>query len=404
MDDAEKDAAFLTLAGKRGLLSSQQGSELAAFQREEAAAGRPRAAAQAALEKGMLTEEQVLKAEQEVWIQSVPKRLGDYELVRLVGRGGMAAVFEATSVSLGKTVAVKALMPPFCESSNYLTRFRREAALAAKPTHPNTVQVFHYGQEGDIHFLVMEFVEGQSVTSLVKARGALSEHDALEIAIRVARSLDEAREYGIVHRDVKPSNIRVSKWGTVKLMDFGVAKLTGDLGDTGLRETITIGVVGTPHYMSTEQVRGARDLDFRTDMYSLGATLFYMLTGQTPYESAKPQEVMQSIASRAPREIRRRAPHLSESAYQIVERSMARERGDRFDSFAEMIGTMEAARDKASHAATKPIVPRESAEIESLVTHADAPPSWLRTVVAAGAVVAIGTLVLLTLRAGGCLR
>jgi len=228
----------------------------------------------------------------------------------------------------------------------------------------------------------MEYVEGQSVASMVRSRGRLDEVEALDIAIRVARSLAEAQEYGIVHRDVKPSNIKVSKWGVVKLMDFGVARLTGDLGDPSVKQTVTLGVVGTPTYMSPEQARGSRGVDFRTDMYSLGATLYHMLTGSAPYAGDTPQDVLGRIAEGPPTDIRERRADLSERTVDIVNRTMARRPEERFDSFAELIGAMEAARDHAAAAAKG----ASSAAPAGPAAGAD----WRRTFVVAGLVVLLG--------------
>ena len=350
----------------------------------------------AAIDKGFLSEQDAAKLDQEAWLLMLPKRLGDYQLVRLLGRGGMSAVFEARDVSLQKTVAVKVLMPQFAMNRTYLTRFRREAALAAKPTHPNTVQVFHYGQQDDVHFLVMEYVEGPSVASMVRSQGSMDETEALDIAIRVARSLGQANEYGIIHRDVKPANIKVSKWGSVKLMDFGVAKLKGSLTDTTSKGSITMGVVGTPNYMSPEQAQGLKDIDFRTDMYSLGATLYHMLSGVPPYEGLGPQDVLQQIASSPPRPIRSLRRDLGEFTCRTVERLMARSPQARFDSFAELIGAMEAARDQAAREDEPPVddtAPTEGFDV----------PNWPRTLAIAAAIVAVGILIFFGLNAlRGC--
>ena len=394
MTKSDKDAAFLRLARKRSALTKDQAREIAALQQQEADQGRARSAAELAIEGNYLSAEEVNTIEQDVWIQSMPARLGDYELVRLLGRGGMSAVFRARDVSVGKTVAVKVLLPQHAENATYLTRFRREAALAAKPSHPNTVQVFHYGVQDDTHFLVMEYVHGKSVASMVRSKGPLGEVEALDIAIRVARSLAEAHEYGVVHRDVKPSNIRVSKWGGVKLMDFGIAKLTGQLGHPSLKNPVTLGVIGTPNYMSPEQARGSRKVDHRTDMYSLGATLYHMLTGSPPYDGDTPQDILQKIATSDPPSLLYRRPDLSELTCAIVEKMTARVADDRFGSFAELIGAMEAARDQAGAARKEATVADASGLLDAPTEVDDAAPGWLSTVLVAALVVTVGILVL----------
>ena len=152
-----------------------------------------------------------------------------------------------------------------------------------------------------MQFLVMEFVEGEPISAILRRCGRIPERDALDVALQVSGALEEAASLGIIHRDVKPGNILMSKWGVPKLADFGIAKEFADIRDARIQQSLTMGVVGTPTYMSPEQARGARDIDFRSDIYSLGATLYHMAVGELPFPASTPQETMVRVVAESPR-------------------------------------------------------------------------------------------------------
>ena len=210
---------------------------------------------------------------------------GRYELQRRLARGGMADVYLAEDRLLNRPVAVKVLFPEYARDETFVERFRREAQAAARLTHGNIVAIHDWGEEFGTYFIVMEYVDGQSLSQLIRSGGPLPATQAAEIAARVAAALDFAHRHGVVHRDVKPGNIMISSVGEVKVADFGIAQaLTA--GDR-VNLTQTGAVMGTATYFSPEQAQG-RVLDQRSDLYSLGCVLYEMLTGSPPFSGDTP--------------------------------------------------------------------------------------------------------------------
>ncbi|MBQ7926385.1 MAG: Stk1 family PASTA domain-containing Ser/Thr kinase [Lachnospiraceae bacterium] len=202
--------------------------------------------------------------------------IGDrYEILEKIGTGGMSDVYKAKCHKLNRYVAVKVLKQEFCENANFVSKFRIEAQAAAGLMHPNIVNVYDVGEEGDIHYFVMELVEGITLKKYIEKKARLSYKEAVSIAIQVSMGIDAAHNNHIIHRDIKPQNIIISKDGKVKVTDFGIAK-------AATSNTITSNVMGSVHYTSPEQARGGYS-DEKSDIYSLGITLFEMLTGRVPF-------------------------------------------------------------------------------------------------------------------------
>lgn len=218
----------------------------------------------------------------------IGKTLGKYEIVEELGKGGMATVYKAYQTHLQRHVAIKVLLPSLAEDIELVKRFLREARSAAALSHPNVIEIYDVGSEGNTHYIVSEFLEGSTLGQLRAQAGALPPERVLSIVRQVAHALDHAHTRGFIHRDVKPSNIMVNpdQNDHVTLMDFGLVQVSG-----GSKLTRTGFIMGTPDYMSPEQAKGEA-IDHRTDIYSLGVTLYHMLAGEVPFEKPTPHAVL----------------------------------------------------------------------------------------------------------------
>jgi urea transport system substrate-binding protein len=263
----------------------------------------------------------------------VGRRIGKYQITKLLGVGGMGVVLQGHDASIERDVAIKVLPSELSANSQALNRFLAEARSAGKLNHPNTVTIFEIAQDGDDHFLVMEVVAGGSAEDHINHSGAYSVREATRIAIESCRGLAAAHKAGMVHRDVKPANLLITENGTVKVSDFGLAKR---MQGQSLQLTQAGQVLGTPYYMSPEQWESG-DVDERSDVYSLGATYYALLTGKYPFhDSSSIVQVMyaHSNSSRPdPSEMNRQVPA---ACGQIIARAMATEPKDRYQSMEEM--------------------------------------------------------------------
>ena len=211
---------------------------------------------------------------------------GRYELIEKIGDGGMAVVYKAKDRLLNRFVAIKILKPEFIKDPKFIDSFRRESQAAAGLSHPNIVSVFDVGKEGNIYYIVMEVLEGDTLSDIIRREGHLSEMRAIDIAKQIAQALSSAHKKNIIHRDVKPHNILMSEDGTAKIADFGIAKAV----NSGTIVNNTSTVMGSVHYLSPEQARGGY-VDARSDIYSLGIVLYEMLTGNVPFDGDNPVSV-----------------------------------------------------------------------------------------------------------------
>lgn len=211
---------------------------------------------------------------------------GRYELIEKIGEGGMAVVYKAKCRLLNRYVAIKILRPEFTKDAQFVENFKRESQAAAGLQHPNIVSVYDVGKEGDIHFIVMELIDGRPLSEIISEQAPMDYKKAIEITRQVASALSLAHRNHIIHRDVKPHNIMITSDGTAKLADFGIAKAVSD--STLVSETSRI--IGSVHYFSPEQARGSY-VDERSDIYSLGIVLYEMLTGTVPFDGDNPVQV-----------------------------------------------------------------------------------------------------------------
>lgn len=263
----------------------------------------------------------------------------DYEILDRVGAGAMGTVFKARHQKLDRIVALKVLRPSLARDARYVDRLRREARIVASLNHPNIVTGYDVGEQGGYHFFVMEFVEGKSLRALLAEWGMFPESQVMEVAVQVASALDHAYQRGVIHRDVKPGNILIDERGRVKLTDMGLAKGPLDMAIT--REGAT---VGTPQYISPEQARTPQDVDVRSDLYSLGATLYHMATGQPPFRGGTMAEVITKVLHEQVPPPRQLNPDLSVGLDLVIRKLLAKDPALRYQTPRELLDDLERVR------------------------------------------------------------
>jgi serine/threonine-protein kinase len=263
--------------------------------------------------------------------------LGKYKLLKKLGQGGMGAVYKAQQTGLDRIVAVKVLSKELSSKQAYVDRFKREASVMAKLNHPHILGCIDRGQERDYHFIVMEFIEGGSVEGWLKKLGKFELGDALHIILKTAEGLRYAHEKKMIHRDIKPDNILLTKDGIVKIADLGLAKDTEE--DVSL--TKTGAGAGTPIYMAPEQARDVKHVDSRTDIYALGVMLYVFLTGQAPFAGATLVEVISAKEKGTFDPIRKHNPDVPPKIDLICSKMMSKELKYRYATCAEVIEALE---------------------------------------------------------------
>jgi serine/threonine protein kinase/Tfp pilus assembly protein PilF len=260
---------------------------------------------------------------------------GKYRIIEKLGEGGMGVVYKAEDTRLKRTVALKFMPPELMRDSDAKERFVREAQAAAALSHPNICTVYEIDEEEGKSFIVMEYIEGQSIREKVKI-SPLEISEALDIAIQAAQGLQEAHKRGIIHRDIKSANIMVTESGQAKVMDFGLAKVTG--ASLLTREASTMGTVA---YMSPEQAQG-QSVDKRTDIWSLGVVMYEMLTGQLPFLGDTDQSVMYAIARKTPVLMKKIMPKVTPDLDRVVEKTLEKNPADRYQSMGELLEDLKA--------------------------------------------------------------
>jgi serine/threonine-protein kinase len=256
---------------------------------------------------------------------------GRYELLRHIARGGMAEVYLARDLMLDRNVALKVLFPELSTDRSFVERFRREAQAAANLNHPNIVSIFDWGEEAGTYFIVMEYLEGRTLSQLIRGEGPLLPDRAADIGADIAAALSFAHESGMIHRDVKPGNVLISSNGHVKVTDFGIARAVNS--DSDLTQTGT--VMGTATYFSPEQAQGHR-LDQRSDVYSLGVVLYEMVVGRPPFEGDNAMAVAYKHVREPPVPPRQINPDVPQQFQNIILQAMAKNTADRYVNASEL--------------------------------------------------------------------
>lgn len=275
------------------------------------------------------------------------KKLGGrYEIIQLVGGGGMAEVYKARDLKKQQFVAIKILSNSLSHDLEFIRRFTWEAKATAKLSHPNVVKVFNIGQDQNIHYMVMEYIGGRSLKSLIKHRGFLSPHECIDVAIQVCDGLSHAHQNGIIHRDIKPHNILCPHEGEYKITDFGISRLVkphSTFTKTGM-------VMGSVHYISPEQARGLR-VSYPSDIYSLGIVLYEMATGRLPFDGEENIAIaVQHIQDPIP-DPKKYNPMIPDELVKIIRKALEKDPAKRYQSAYEL---------KQALLQAKAVIPKET--------------------------------------------
>ncbi len=259
-----------------------------------------------------------------------------YEIIRKVGDGGMAFVYEAKDRLLNRTVAVKVLRPEFVDDEEFLGKFKREAEAVASLSHPNIVNVYDVGEDGKVHYIVMEFIDGQNLKDIIKNEGTLDEYTALDITKQIAKALSAAHKKGIIHRDIKPHNILISNEGRiVKVADFGIAKAVSNSTMTNIGS-----IIGSVHYFSPEQAKG-KYVTNNADLYSLGIVLYEMIIGKVPFRGDSPISIALQHINDEIEFTQEEKVNIPQSVRTIIKKLTEKSSTDRYQSAEELIEDIE---------------------------------------------------------------
>jgi serine/threonine-protein kinase len=334
LDESQLEKSIL----RRGLATADE-IEACKTQRKKLAAKEKEAAKsllEIMVEAKVLTRSQVTRLMQESGEDKRKFQIPGYQMIQKLGKGSMGVVFKAKQVSVDRVVAIKILLDPLAQNKEFIKRFEREAMIAAKLSHNNVVNAIDAGQIDGHYYFVMEYVEGPTIKDYLDQDKTFDEKEALRITLAIAEALKHAAHRGLIHRDIKPENVILTRTGDVKLADLGLARLTDDekwgLSEAGM-------AIGTPYYISPEQVRGQTNIDIRADIYSLGATLYHMVTGKVPYGGDTTNEVMRKhvdpkVTIIPPDHLN---PKLSGGLGMVVETMLAKNREQRYQTPDDLI-------------------------------------------------------------------
>jgi serine/threonine protein kinase len=334
------------IALEKGWATIEQINEARRFQAQKKALGEKVTISEALVALGILTEVQVRRALGGRLAPPPPSTaphplaevIKGYRIEKRLGAGGMGDVYRAQQISLDRPVALKILPPHLALDEDFIERFVSEARAAGKLSHQNIVAAVDIGESNGRYFFVMELIQGPTLQQVIQSEGALSEPRALDVARQIARGLRAASLEGLIHRDIKPANIMFTPENVAKICDFGLAREI----DAEVAQATPGIVQSSPAYASPEQSRGRPDLDHRTDMYSLGVTLFEMLTGKRPFAADSPAALLNKHATEAPPQPLSLNPAISPAANELVLRLLKKKPEQRFASYDELLEAIDA--------------------------------------------------------------
>jgi eukaryotic-like serine/threonine-protein kinase len=288
------------------------------------------------LERGFLDREGLDRIKSYQQMYQIADKIPGYRLAERLGQGAMGTVYKARQLRMERWVAIKILQPELAANATIKQRFLHESRASARLNHPNVITGIDAGEVEGMCYFAMEYVEGKTLQQLVRERGAMDERMALELIVQVAKALEHAEKLGLVHRDIKPDNIMVTRDRQVKLLDLGLAKVRAD-GPEGATRGMA---VGTPNYISPEQAMGRQDIDTRADIYSLGVTLYFCLTAKVPFEGP-PEVVMYRHIHEPPPHPKNFRPDVSDATCTLLQTMMAKRPEDRPASAMQLVSDME---------------------------------------------------------------
>ena len=334
----EDKFSFPHVAIAQGLLTTDQFRHCRSLQEETLESGeKPAKIENLALKCGFMNEREVRAVNKAIEryrkdsIREAELKISGFEIIEKIGEGGLGTVYRARQISMGRMVALKVLHPQWVEDEEFRKRFLLEARIVGKLSHNNLIQVFDVGKERGRYYFSMEFIDGETVEDILGREGHMPPARAIDITIQILRAIQHISKVDLVHRDIKPGNILMDGSGNAKLGDFGFVKSRSDLE----KELGTEGMVlGTPDYIAPEQAMGD-EVDYRSDIYSLGATLYHMVTGSPPFDGTSSSVMEKHIRARI-RDPREHRPDIPDPLVHIIEKMMAKRLEDRYEDFRDL--------------------------------------------------------------------
>ena len=334
---------FDTMLGKlvvdNGFITPEELAECSTLLEETGGSGSGHTLSDLLINHNYVTNRQIDRLQSDFDTRKSTQRIEGYKIIRKLGAGAMATVFLALQESLDRPVAIKVLPTKFSSNKEFIDRFYKEGRAAAKLNHPNIVQAYDVGLSGEHHYFVMEFVDGITAFDRLEEEKQLGEKEAISIIRQVACALEHEHDAGFIHRDVKPKNIMISSKGDVKLADLGLARAMSDVESA---EAEAGRAYGTPYYISPEQIRGKVDITPAADIYSLGATIYHLVTGRVPFPGKNPSDVMHRHLKQdlvPPDHVN---DSLSAGFSQIIEMMMTKDVSRRYQSARDLIEDIDA--------------------------------------------------------------
>lgn len=326
MPPPASDKQFAEAAVKLGIIKEKQLHECLLIQTTMRNLGVEEAILRIMEKKGYITSGHVASINKHLGIDTGP--IPGYSILSKIGTGGTGVVYKAKQTSVDRIVALKILNTQTAADKQFIKRFLQEGCAAAKLSHRNIVSVYDAGVAGPYYFMIMEFIQGQTLREILNKTGPLSEKKSVELILQITEALCYLKDNHLVHRDIKPENIMLTREGIAKLCDFGLAKFVQS--EQSLTQSGCI--MGTPLYMSPEQIRGDKDIDIRSDVYSLGVTLYTMASGRPPFEGKTPVATMQMHLNERPQDPRERGQSMSQDLWLILQKMLEKDPGQRYPS------------------------------------------------------------------------